>query len=57
MSNQAGERKGQGFPLQTGEPRIKHERQIYLKAKRTQEVEYHGEKANTAFKLGHGTAS
>ena len=56
MSNQAGKRKGKGLPLQTGEPRIKHERQIYIRAKRTQEVEYHGEKANTAFKLGLGSA-
>ena len=57
MSNQAGERKGKGLSLQTGEPRIKHERQFTKRQRRTQEVEYHGEKANTEFKLGHDSAS
>ena len=56
MSNQAGMRKGKGLPLQNWGAENKTRKTIYLRAKRTQEVEYHGEKANTAFKLGLGSA-
>ena len=55
MSNQA-EEKGKRIASPNWGAENKTRKTIYLRAKRTQEVEYHGEKANTAFKLGLGSA-